>query len=568
MERVLATARAFLAACSLFAIYLDATEPSAYAPFAYTLLVLYVFYSLALLGWLRYRPPAFAGLALGVHGVDILWAAFITLFTAGPNSPFFLFFVFVLLAAAYRWGFRETLTTAFIAVALLLTEITFVTSGAYGAGFLDGQFELNRSVMRAVYLLLLGWLLGYLAEEEKRIRAESAVAARLLSGIQASTGFRGALREVFGELLHLFQVPHALLAVKESKTGRVFLWQARRGPPLPSLALELSEIAPSRSHTYFFSAPAQSWLLHRAKDDSWQAAALDLQGHLGRGLAFLPSADFLSAHSFRSLLCVSTAFGEEWNARFFLFDPRHPLAPEAQLNFLHVLVRQISPALYNVYLLRRLRARATAMERARVARELHDGAIQSLLALEMQMDVLRRKTAGNAPDVGDELARLQQLLRNEVLSLRELMEQLRPLDLDPHQLLDFLADLVERFRRETGIAASFVCELDEAPLPPRVSTELVRIVQEALVNVRKHSGAENVVVRFSAGDGHWTLVVDDDGCGFPFEGRLSRDQLDTARLGPLVIKERARSIAAELTVESTPGQGARLEVRLPQTSHG
>ena len=101
-------------------------------------------------------------------------------------------------------------------------------------------------------------------------------------------------------------------------------------------------------------------------------------------------------------------------------------------------------------------------------------------------------------------------------------------------------------------------------LPPRVCRELARIVQEALVNVRKHSSARNVLVRFGWEDGHWRLVVDDDGRGFPFSGRLTQADLDSARRGPLVIKERVRSIGGQLTVESTPGGGARLEITLPQ----
>jgi len=88
------------------------------------------------------------------------------------------------------------------------------------------------------------------------------------------------------------------------------------------------------------------------------------------------------------------------------------------------------------------------------------------------------------------------------------------------------------------------------------------------VNVRKHSGARHVLVRFAAQDGTWRLVIDDDGHGFDFSGRLSQAELDAARKGPLVIKERVRSIGGELAIESHPGQGTRLEITLPQKGHG
>ena len=211
-------------------------------------------------------------------------------------------------------------------------------------------------------------------------------------------------------------------------------------------------------------------------------------------------------------------------------------------------------------------SQAKTMDRALVARELHDGAIQSLIGLEVHVDVLRRKAPEGSP-TAEELARIQQLLRQEVVNLRELMQQMKPLDLGPEQLLDVLAESVDRFRRETGISASFVSDLQNVSLPPRVCQELARITREALVNVRKHSGAENVVVRFGRLEGGFQLVIDDDGHGFDFKGRLSQAELDAARKGPVIIKERVRSVGGELTVESTKGRGARLEITLPE-SHG
>jgi two-component system nitrate/nitrite sensor histidine kinase NarX len=192
---------------------------------------------------------------------------------------------------------------------------------------------------------------------------------------------------------------------------------------------------------------------------------------------------------FRYLMSVSFIFGREWWGRIYLFDPTLTGDTEEELRFLQELVRQVGPAVYNVYLLRRLRMRAGAVERARFARELHDGAVQSLIAVEMQVDVLRRQAANDITSVPDELGRIQGLLREEVLKLRELMQQMKSLDVDSRKLLGFLGDAVERFQRETGISARFLSEVEEIDMPPQVCRELARIVQEGLVNVRKHSGA-------------------------------------------------------------------------------
>jgi len=264
------------------------------------------------------------------------------------------------------------------------------------------------------------------------------------------------------------------------------------------------------------------------------------------------------------LMTVSFVFGKEWWGRIFFLNPSLTGEITEELRFLQELVHQIGPAVYNVYLLRRLRLRAGALERARFARELHDGAVQSLIAVEMQVDVLRRQSTTRSELVPEELGRIQGLLREEVLKLRELMQQMKSLDVDSRRLIGFLSDTVERFQRETGITARFSSDLEEPDMPQPVCRELTRIVQEALVNVRKHSQAHTVVVRLSARNGRWTLVIEDDGRGFAFSGRFSQAELDTLGRGPVVIKERVRVIAGELTIESNPGQGSRLEITVPQ----
>ena len=97
---------------------------------------------------------------------------------------------------------------------------------------------------------------------------------------------------------------------------------------------------------------------------------------------------------------------------------------------------------------------------------------------------------------------------------------------------------------------------------------MAQILHEALVNVRRHSGARNVFVRLTAVNGDCRLSIDDDGCGFPFAGRFSQADLDATRKGPLVIKERVRLLGGELTIESDPGRGARLEIAVPISAYG
>ena len=215
-----------------------------------------------------------------------------------------------------------------------------------------------------------------------------------------------------------------------------------------------------------------------------------------------------------------------------------------------------------------MHSRGGAAERARVARELHDGVIQSLIGLEMQVDVWRRSAENDHNAAASQLGHIQQMLRREILELRDLIQHMRPLAIDASHLLEYLADLAERFQRQTGIVAHFVSEVDEVELPAHICGEIARIVQEALVNVRKHSGARNVIVRVSAPNNQFKFEVDDDGQVFGFVGRYTNAELEVGRKGPVVIKERVRSIGGTLAIESAPGQGARVEVWVPREAHG
>jgi signal transduction histidine kinase len=573
VEHVLASARAFLALACLLATWLDPSALARNAPLAYGFLVIYAVHAFLVLSLLRIRQAPSPGFCLAVHAVDVLWPALISLVTTGPNSQFFIFYVFVLLEAAYRWGLVETLATAGATIVLFLSQGILAAYGPrFFQPFLEGGFEWSRFAIRAMYLLTMGYLLGYLGEEEKELRAETSAVARSIAKVQSGLGLRNALRAVLDEVLRLFGAPRALLALQETSGGRAFLWEARRMGEDQDVALSSSEVDASSRRAYFFDPPGEAWQALRGDPSLpgqlYNLLVLDGAGIRRRNVSWNLREAFLKAQNFHSVLSVSANSGGEWSGQVFVFDPRRAPFGESRLRFLQSLCQQVAPAIYNVYLVGRLRSRAGAVERARVARELHDGVIQSLIGLEMHVDVLRREAEGSAGHVAEGLAHLQQVLRSEVLNLRELMQQMKPLDLGPRQLLDFLAYTVDKFGRDAGIATQFVSSLQEVSMRPRVCNEVARLVQEALVNVRKHSGARNVLVRFDAQDGNWRLVIDDDGRGFGFSGRLALDELDAARKGPVVIKERVRALGGELVLDSAVGRGSRLVITIPQRAHG
>jgi signal transduction histidine kinase len=500
----------------------------------------------------------------------------ISIFAPAQQGQFFLFFVFVMAAAAYRWGLWETVATAATAVALLEAEAFAVQAGLepFVDRWLQGLHlaplgvsvrELNpqQLFISSVYLIVLGFLLGYLSENQKKVRAERAVITRVLSSTRVEVGLTGTLQQILGEVMTIYGTSRVLGASQEAHSYRVFLAEMNRDTD-DSGALRWREALPENEKIYLLEWTVDAiYATRNGSGNGFHTVQLDADGTRLRESRAEFVESLARVEKFNSLVSVALPFGSEWSGRIFLFNPKMMGNPEEELRFMQEFAHQVGPAIYNVYLMRRLRERAGALERARFARELHDGAIQSLIAVEMQLDVLRRQSGTQAPVVNSELGRIQKLLREEVLKLRELMQTMKSFEVNAERLLGFISDTVERFRRETGIAAEFVCELERVDLSQKACREVARIVQESLVNVRKHSGAHHVLVRLAPRAGNLQLTVEDDGKGFAFSGTLSNAELETSGKGPAVIRERVRLLAGELTIESTPGHGARLEVKIP-----
>lgn len=576
IERWLATARVFLALSTLVAIRMDPTELLGHSWAAYGLFVFYLANAILILMLLRRRQQSTAAFRLLVHAGDILWPALISIFAEGPRAPFYLFFFFALAAAAYRWGVWETLGTAAAESSLLWIESFVLLHVHLGPGgtlpwpVLAGLrvnvrefFEPQRLFMLSVYLMVMGVMLGYLAEQQKHLRAEKAVMNGILSRVRVEAGLNGTLQQIFHETISMYRASRLLVAAQEAHSHRLFVGELIAPSGGSPEEFHWLDSKPHDQKTYLDDFPGEVCYASSERD-TWKVLALDHDGKVVTPTDPLAIAQLREKQTFRSLIVLSFLFGEEWRGRVFLFDPSWRGEQQEELRFLLTLLRQVGPAVYNVYLMHRLRRRAHAAERARVARELHDGAVQSLIAVEMQVDVIRRQAEANKP-IGSELGRIQGLLREEVLKLRELMQQMKAIDVDSQRLLGVLNDTVERFQRETGISARFVTDVEELDMPQRVCREMLRIVQEGLVNVRKHSGARHALVRLGSSSDRWNLVVEDDGKGFPFTGRLNQEQMEEMGRGPTIIKERVRLLAGQLTVESNPGQGTRLEVIVPRS---
>jgi len=510
-----------------------------------------------LAGVWRHRVPSPAVLR-AVHAGDLAWAAAAS--SVSPGSIGFAALLFVVLAAAHRWGLGAALAT--VAAALGLEALSLGRHGALSAG----AFAL---ATQGAALGAVGGMVGWLSAQQRRARARDVFLARAVAEEQSAPGVALALGRALEQGRACFGASAVAVIVRESDTGRAFLWTVPRGGAEEGGRAQATHLDPVLRDDWLFDVPARAWYAEERRDGPAAVLAVGGRGHPRRDLDVVPSAPLRRLlQRWRASRVAAVAFsgGHDWEARVLLLDPdlgRHRLE---ELGFAVRLVNELGSVAQARFLLGRLRTRVGTMERARVARELHDGTIQSLVAIEMEMDVLRRRAERLRSPLAPELERIERLLRDEVLELRDTMQRLKPIDITPTQLVGFLDAAVARFGQDAGIRARFDCAEEDVDLPPRVCQEIARIVQEALHNVRKHSGAQHVVVRLRREAGGWRLVVDDDGQGFPFSGRLSHTELEGGRKGPHVIKERVRALGGELSIVTSPGGGAQLDILLPQAA--
>jgi PAS domain S-box-containing protein len=199
-------------------------------------------------------------------------------------------------------------------------------------------------------------------------------------------------------------------------------------------------------------------------------------------------------------------------------------------------------------------------ERRRIARDIHDNVGQQMTALRMRLEALRARAGGDVTMRG-QVEGAQRLAEELDQSIEFLTAQLRPAALDHLGLAVSLQDLVHGWSKRFGIAAGFEASAPDMRLADDVETNLYRIAQEALHNVVKHAHARTVSVLLSRRGGHAILVIEDDGRGF--ESAEPAAPPGVAGFGLVSMRERATLVGGELEIDSRPGAGTSIFVRVP-----
>lgn len=242
-----------------------------------------------------------------------------------------------------------------------------------------------------------------------------------------------------------------------------------------------------------------------------------------------------------------------------LSHPQPDYYSSCQLDQLTVTAKYIATTLVSDQLYQQTRYLAILEERERLARELHDNVAQSIAYLKLQLTAANQLLeAGQVQAAQKTLNELKEIAGETYTDVREEIFNLRtPIESD----LDFWAtldDYLNRYQRHYGLEVQLIRAGCEPNFSNRVGSQVIRIVQEALMNIRKHAGVDEAIIRLSEVNEQTKIQIEDEGHGFAI---FSENETG---FGLQIMEERAASIGGKLAINSTPGKGSQITLWVPR----
>ncbi|HEY7163760.1 MAG TPA: ATP-binding protein [Candidatus Binatia bacterium] len=261
-----------------------------------------------------------------------------------------------------------------------------------------------------------------------------------------------------------------------------------------------------------------------------------------------------SGEPFDAMIRSSVIFdarGKEVGLRMLIRDVSDAKRREAELNASQEQLRALAARLQEI----------REEERNNLARELHDEFGAALTTLKLDLVWLKKRVPEDSPEVHERIAAMSKLIEITTQGIRQTATMLRPRLLDDFGLVAAIEWQVQDFQTRSGIGCDLTTE--EVDLPVECGTSVFRILQECLTNVARHAEAASVEIRLQKSDGDVVLRVHDDGKGFPLQS-----QSQATSLGLVGMRERAYALGGTFEMESAPGHGTTVTVRIPCSRNG
>jgi signal transduction histidine kinase len=536
VDKVIAGSRFVLAAGALAAIYFDPSQP-ARGDFGYLLLIAYVLFATAALILAARGVQKWPLLS---HLVDVGLITGVMYYTEGPTSPYFVLFSFLLFSGTLQWEWGGAVATGALLVGLIVALSVFGIVDPFETG------EADRLIMRATYLFVASALFAYVGAYLARARRRLVQ----LAVWPASAPARAPHPSLQAPLAH---------AAKVLGAGRALVIWEQRDEPYRFLALwgsgsddfrsenpdRYGAIVGSSFQTDAFAFDRETGVVQTARGRHSRPDAIDRQ--------------LLKDYRIRNAVTMPFS-GIRCRGRLFLLDVPEIDADDLSLG--EIAAHRIQEELDRHSLEQEAEAAIKTNERVRVARDLHDGILQTLTAARLQLTNLDRPEA-ETPD-----ARLQvvkDMLQREQQRIRAFVEAAeRDTDATSSGVSPApLAGLADDLASQWNCAVRLETDPVDLSLPAALGTGLRMMILEAVANAARHGLANRVDIKVARENGAIELSVTDDGCGLaalmsgPDDARASN-----AVPPPRSLRTRVEEFGGTISVASG-SHGVSVHIRLP-----
>jgi len=488
--------------------------------------------------------------------VDVVGITLLTLLSDSGVSPFFLLHVFLISSVSVRWGLMATVRTT-VLLAALYPIVAFVASRTLGTE----SFGFSRAhLFRPLYLLALGYLIGYLGEHERQSRRKLSFMLELLAAVRRSSPTGRTLTLLMRRLLRFLHAEHAQLTVFDPDSGRYFTWAVSREPFHYRVGLRITDEQP---HRFQFAAPTEGFLVNDLRPKRPSALCYDVvTGTLTRR-PITTDLERPSA-SVQALLVSPVLLQRQLHGYVIVGTTTTRRFTREDLEFLLVFVGQGAAGFEAVRLQDKAEEVAVLEERARIARDLHDGFIQSLAAIDLRVEAAKLLVDRKPERLPQALEELHQVVDRGYQDVRHYLTVLRNTSRPNDGFLAVLDRLAAEFSLRSRIRVALSRPDSDPVLPAGIAHDLTQIVREALHNAVRHGQASQAVVKVGARPSHVYLVVRDNGRGYHGNGQApDPDGFLPRGAEPWSIRERVDALGGELRVWTQPGLGTEISLWVP-----
>ena len=488
--RVIALGRVMMAALFLLAIWFDVTQPARAPKATYALLIGYLAFAAAMTA-ATWRDWWFDARSAGPgHAIDMAFFAAIVFLTDGYTSPYFVFFMFLLLAAAIRWGWRETSLTAVLVVLL------YLIAGLLAARAGIGKFELYHFVIRTADLIILSLILIWFGINKWGARPGPGIERALAQAPPGSAPLESGVR--------------AAIATLRAR-GACALWRVDSSSKVSGFAIRDSDIAyadfdldafPELPNTpILYDLPRARGLARDAEGNLVRTNVSKLidekvrsKFRLSEGLAFTiptPGADVL--------LCLEDIAAQSTD----------------DIEIGGQIADAIAAHIQRQSLIEAAEESAAARSRLSLARDLHDSVVQFLAGAAFRLEAMRR-AHGAGREIETELDELKKLMLQEQVELRSFISALRTgSHVTLRDLVRDLQSLADRLSRQWTVKCALTAKASEVTIPAKLHLDAHQLVREAVANAVRHAGAKSIEIAVATRENQLQLDFINDGKSYP-----------------------------------------------------